>query len=101
MTKKELVKTEIVKFPLSEFGRKRTYILKDFKTPLLIERLPGMAHPVQVRPADVERRAERRLFLGLLPISFSAEHIREVFEPFGTIQEIQVLGSGNQSYHEI
>ena len=67
----------------------------------MIERLPGMAHPVQVRPADVERRAERRLFLGLLPISFSAEHIREVFEPFGTIQEIQVLGSGNQIYPEI
>ena len=62
----------------------------------MTERLPGMAHPVQVRPADIERRAARRLFLGLLPISFGAEHIREVFEPFGTIQEIQVLGSGSQ-----
>lgn len=54
-----------------------------------------MAHPLQVRPADVERRADRRLFVGLLPISFGEEQIKTKFGDFGTIQEIQILRNTN------
>ena len=57
--------------------------------------LPGMSNPLQIRPVEVERRSERRLFIGLLPISLDEEDIRRKFEHFGTIQEIQLLRNSN------
>ena len=48
-----------------------------------------------MRPADVERRGDRRLFLGLLPISFGIEQIRERFGEFGEIKEVQILRNTN------
>ena len=60
-----------------------------------IKILPGMSNPLQIRPADIERRSDRRLFIGLLPISFEEKDIRAKFEKFGKIQEVQVLRNSN------
>ena len=55
----------------------------------------GMMNPVQMRPADVEKRAERRLFIGMLPITCDEYNLRNIFEQFGKIQEVQVLRNSN------
>ena len=54
-----------------------------------------MMNPVQMRPADVEKRAERRLFIGMLPITCDEYNLRNIFEQFGKIQEVQVLRNSN------
>ena len=64
------------------------------KSPTLCEFL-GMMNPVQMRPADVEKRAERRLFIGMLPITCDEYNLRNIFEQFGKIQEVQVLRNSN------
>ncbi|TGZ59599.1 hypothetical protein CRM22_008992 [Opisthorchis felineus] len=60
--------------------------------------LPGMARPLQVKTADVERRTEeRKLFVGMLSKQQGEEDVRRLFEPFGTIEECTILRdqSGN------
>nr|CAH8867024.1 unnamed protein product [Trichobilharzia regenti] len=60
--------------------------------------LPGMARPLQVKTADMERRTEeRKLFVGMLSKQQNEEDVRQLFEPFGTIEECTILRdqSGN------
>ncbi|CAH8651856.1 unnamed protein product [Schistosoma rodhaini] len=60
--------------------------------------LPGMARPLQVKTADMERRTEeRKLFVGMLSKQQNEEDVRLLFEPFGTIEECTILRdqSGN------
>ncbi|CAJ0951584.1 unnamed protein product, partial [Mesorhabditis belari] len=56
-----------------------------------IEVLPGMHHPVQMKPADSENRNERKLFVGMISKKLSEEDVKEMFHQFGHIEECTVL----------
>ncbi|XKL63822.1 hypothetical protein PGB90_006186 [Kerria lacca] len=56
-----------------------------------IKILPGMHHPIQMKPADSENRNERKLFVGMLSKKCNEVDIRNMFEHFGTIEECTVL----------
>ncbi|XP_026821958.1 CUGBP Elav-like family member 1-B isoform X10 [Rhopalosiphum maidis] len=60
-----------------------------------IKTLPGMHHPIQMKPADSENRSERKLFIGMLSKKISEPDIRLMFEPFGAIEECSVLRDPN------
>ncbi|XP_050442915.1 CUGBP Elav-like family member 1 isoform X6 [Adelges cooleyi] len=60
-----------------------------------IKTLPGMHHPIQMKPADSENRSERKLFIGMLSKKISEPDIRLMFEPFGPIEECSVLRDPN------
>jgi len=53
--------------------------------------LPGMTHPLQVKPADTINKGDRKLFVGMLGKRQSEEDVRVLFEPFGTIEECTIL----------
>ncbi|CAF3054945.1 unnamed protein product [Rotaria socialis] len=53
--------------------------------------LPGMHHAVQVKPADIENRNERKIFIGMISRSCNEYEIKELFIPFGTVEECTVL----------
>uniref|UniRef100_A0A1B6L0K5 RRM domain-containing protein n=1 Tax=Graphocephala atropunctata TaxID=36148 RepID=A0A1B6L0K5_9HEMI len=56
-----------------------------------IKTLPGMHHPIQMKPADSENRNERKLFVGMLSKRCSELDVRGMFEQFGHIEECTVL----------
>jgi len=54
--------------------------------------LPGMSHPLQVKLADSELKAEdRKLFVGLIPQSASEDYLRSVFSPYGALEEVIIM----------
>ncbi|KAK2186753.1 hypothetical protein NP493_190g04033 [Ridgeia piscesae] len=62
-----------------------------------IKTMTGMQHPIQMKPADSEKRSieERKLFLGMLSRKCSENDVRMMFSPFGTIEECTVLREPN------
>lgn len=57
--------------------------------------LPGMHHPIQMKPADSENRNERKLFIGMLAKECNESDVRVMFSPFGSIEECTVLRDAN------
>lgn len=57
--------------------------------------LPGMHHPIQMKPADSENRNERKLFIGMLAKECNENDVRVMFSPFGSIEECTVLRDAN------
>uniref|UniRef100_A0A1B6DZT0 RRM domain-containing protein n=1 Tax=Clastoptera arizonana TaxID=38151 RepID=A0A1B6DZT0_9HEMI len=56
-----------------------------------IKTLPGMHHPIQMKPADSENRNERKLFVGMLSKKCTESDVRMMFGQFGMIEECYVL----------
>nr|XP_039251223.1 CUGBP Elav-like family member 3 isoform X1 [Styela clava] len=54
--------------------------------------LPGMNHPMQVKPADTVNKGEdRKLFVGMLGKRQTEDDVRKIFEKFGHIEECTIL----------
>ncbi|ELU11974.1 hypothetical protein CAPTEDRAFT_144233 [Capitella teleta] len=61
-----------------------------------IKTMAGMQHPIQMKPADCEKRnEERKLFVGMLSKKCNENEVRMMFAPFGTIEECTVLREQN------
>ncbi|XP_078000291.1 CUGBP Elav-like family member 1 isoform X9 [Glandiceps talaboti] len=58
-----------------------------------IKTMPGMHHPIQMKPADSESRnvEERKLFVGMVSKKCNETDTRLMFAPYGTIEECTVL----------
>merc|ERR1719458_1829142 len=56
-----------------------------------VKTLPGMHHPLQMKPADTENRNERKLFIGMVCKKMGEEDIRQMFDKFGPVEEVTVL----------
>ncbi|XP_064629018.1 CUGBP Elav-like family member 2 isoform X4 [Lineus longissimus] len=61
--------------------------------------MPGMTHPIQMKPADSEKRnvEERKLFVGMVAKKCGENDIRMLFSPFGAIEECTILRENEQS----
>uniref|UniRef100_A0A669PYL8 CUGBP Elav-like family member 1 n=1 Tax=Phasianus colchicus TaxID=9054 RepID=A0A669PYL8_PHACC len=56
--------------------------------------LPGMHHPIQMKPADSEKNnavEDRKLFIGMISKKCNENDIRVMFSPFGQIEECRIL----------
>jgi len=60
-----------------------------------IRTMPGMHHPLQMKPADTENRNERKLFIGMVCKKLGEEDIKAMFIQFGPIEECTVLRDDN------
>jgi len=60
-----------------------------------IKVLPGMHHPIQMKPADTENRNERKLFIGMVCKKMSEDDIRQMFEKYGPVEECSILRDDN------
>ncbi|KAF0289151.1 CUGBP Elav-like family member 1 [Amphibalanus amphitrite] len=56
-----------------------------------VRTLPGMHHPMQMKPADVENRSERKLFVGMIGKQADDEAVWSLFHKFGPVEECTVL----------
>lgn len=70
-----------------------------------IRTLPGMHHPIQMKPADSENRNERKLFIGMLAKKYNENDVRLMFSAYGNIEECTVLrdasGQSKGQYHPL
>uniref|UniRef100_A0A6I8RXL0 CUGBP Elav-like family member 1 n=1 Tax=Xenopus tropicalis TaxID=8364 RepID=A0A6I8RXL0_XENTR len=56
--------------------------------------LPGMHHPIQMKPADSEKNnavEDRKLFVGMVSKKCNENDIRAMFSQFGQIEESRIL----------
>ncbi|GCB63567.1 hypothetical protein scyTo_0007401 [Scyliorhinus torazame] len=56
--------------------------------------LPGMHHPIQMKPADSEKNnavEDRKLFVGMISKKCNENDARVMFSPFGQIEECRIL----------
>eukprot|EP00069_Balaena_mysticetus_P002625 bmy_04133T0 len=56
--------------------------------------LPGMHHPIQMKPADSEKNnavEDRKLFIGMISKKCTENDIRVMFSSFGQIEECRIL----------
>ncbi|XP_073460510.1 CUGBP Elav-like family member 1 isoform X6 [Aquarana catesbeiana] len=56
--------------------------------------LPGMHHPIQMKPADSEKNnavEDRKLFIGMVSKKVNENDIRVMFSQFGQIEECRIL----------
>ncbi|XP_072278028.1 CUGBP Elav-like family member 1 isoform X7 [Pyxicephalus adspersus] len=56
--------------------------------------LPGMHHPIQMKPADSEKNnavEDRKLFIGMVSKKCNENDIRVMFSQFGQIEECRIL----------
>jgi len=60
-----------------------------------IKTMPGMHHPIQMKPADTENRNERKLFIGMVCKKMTEDDIKAMFLQFGSIEECTVLRDDN------
>merc|ERR1712223_1808532 len=60
-----------------------------------VKTMPGMHHPIQMKPADTENRNERKLFIGMVSKKYNESDVRVMFNSFGTIEECTVLRDTN------
>jgi len=60
-----------------------------------VKSLPGMHHPIQMKPADTENRNDRKLFVGMVCKKLSEDNIRNMFDKFGSIEECTILRDNN------
>uniref|UniRef100_A0A672ZST5 Cugbp, Elav-like family member 1 n=1 Tax=Sphaeramia orbicularis TaxID=375764 RepID=A0A672ZST5_9TELE len=51
--------------------------------------LPGMHHPIQMKPADTVE--DRKLFIGMISKKCNENDIRLMFSPYGQIEECRIL----------
>uniref|UniRef100_UPI00358E6179 CUGBP Elav-like family member 1 n=1 Tax=Myxine glutinosa TaxID=7769 RepID=UPI00358E6179 len=58
-----------------------------------IKILPGMYHPIQMKPADNERSTveERKLFVGMLSKDMNDDDVRRMFVHFGVVEDCKIL----------
>ncbi|XP_012938131.1 CUGBP Elav-like family member 2 isoform X18 [Aplysia californica] len=61
-----------------------------------VKTLQTMHHPIQMKPADSEKKSgayaeDRKLFIGMLSKKYNENDVRMMFAPFGTIEECTVL----------
>uniref|UniRef100_A0A4W3H511 RRM domain-containing protein n=1 Tax=Callorhinchus milii TaxID=7868 RepID=A0A4W3H511_CALMI len=56
-----------------------------------IKTLPGMHHPIQMKPADSEKSNDRKLFIGMVSKKCNENDIRVMFSAFGQIEECRIL----------
>ncbi|XP_053572422.1 CUGBP Elav-like family member 2 isoform X6 [Bombina bombina] len=59
-----------------------------------IKTLPGMHHPIQMKPADSEKSnavEDRKLFIGMVSKKCNENDIRVMFSPYGQIEECRIL----------
>ncbi|KAM9824980.1 CUGBP Elav-like family member 1 isoform 1-T1 [Syngnathus typhle] len=56
--------------------------------------LPGMHHPIQMKPADSEKNnavEDRKLFIGMISKKCTENDMRLMFSPYGQIEECRIL----------
>uniref|UniRef100_A0A1I8BBS4 RRM domain-containing protein n=1 Tax=Meloidogyne hapla TaxID=6305 RepID=A0A1I8BBS4_MELHA len=62
-----------------------------------VHTMPGLSHPVQMKPADTENRNDRKLFIGMLSKLMDESDIRKLFKEYGQIEECNILREQGKS----